>query len=203
MLRGEGSLVGIFRLFVRKRMAVAAGCLAWQLVGCNSAIGVTPNIQVPANYRNWPPFIMNVDRATTSNPTVPPQIRDIYLNQAGTAVQEGEAFPDGTVFVMDVFGVQQDGSGNLQLDDNGHPMKDKLLKILLMGKELGWNAYRPALLSTGDWLYFAYQPDATTQITSGIDGCFDCHLTLSADVDWVFHYKDYFAARASAAVASP
>ena len=37
--------------------------------------------------------------------------------------------------------------------------------------------------------------NAKTELTDPTSSCVDCHLKLAADVDWVYGYKDYFAAR--------
>ena len=178
-----------------EKRCLALSMCAIGVAGCSSSgPNPTPNLQVPINYRNWPAFLLNVDRATTS-PTDPPQVRDIYISSAGATVQKGDAFPDGTVLMMDVFAAKTGDDGKLFLDDRGRPTKGDLLKILMMGKELGWNVFVPEGLKTGDWLFFAYKSDGVTEIKDSTNACSTCHLDLSADVDWVFRYDEYFATR--------
>jgi hemoglobin len=156
--------------------------------GGGSGTGTAPNLLVPSGYRNWPSFLLAVQRDDVA------QIRDIYINRNGANIVQGEAFPDGTVMVMDLFAAQKDPSGALVHDAGGKLVKGDLSKIYLMGKELGWNVYTTPE-PTGDWLYFAYSADAKTELTDPTSSCVDCHLKLAGDVDWIYGYKDYFATR--------
>jgi hypothetical protein len=156
--------------------------------GGGSGTGTAPNLLVPSGYRNWPSFLGAVQRDDVA------QIRDIYINRNGANIVQGEAFPDGTVMVMDLFAAQKDSSGALVHGADGKLVKGDLSKVYLMGKELGWNVYTTPK-PTGDWLYFAYSADATTELTDPTSSCVDCHLKLAGDVDWIYGYKDYFATR--------
>src|SRR5215471_12097907 len=99
------------------KYAMAACALAVALGGCTgmvgdgptggSGTGTAPNLQVPRNYRSWPVFLSAVQREDVA------QIRDIYIDKAATSMQQGDLFPDGTVFVMDLWAAQKDSSGAL------------------------------------------------------------------------------------------
>jgi hypothetical protein len=163
--------------------------------GSGSGTGTAPNLQVPLGYRSWPVFLSAVQRDDVA------QIRDIYIDRNATSMQQGELFPDGTVMVMDLFAAQKDTSGALVKGADGKLVKGALQKVYLMGKELGWNVYTKPQ-PTGDWLYFAYSADATTELTDPTASCVECHLKLTADVDWIYGYKDYFTSRSTTTSAS-
>lgn len=148
-------------------------------------------LNLPADYRSWPVFMQGIQKNATK------QIRDIYVNTQGTRARAGEAFPDGTQFVMEIHSVRLDAAGTPVLDANGQMIKDKLSKVFLMAKGPGWGASAPAALKSGDWIYTSYEGSGAR---SGPDmsSCRACHLPL-ADKDFVFHYDAWFKQRGAAA----
>ncbi|MEP7052677.1 MAG: hypothetical protein ABJB12_20080, partial [Pseudomonadota bacterium] len=45
--------------------------------------GPTPAMPLPADYKTWSPFLMNVQRPDSS------QVRDIYINAIGATAEQG------------------------------------------------------------------------------------------------------------------
>ncbi len=150
-----------------------------------------PTVELPSDYRTWPVFLANVQRADNG------QVRDVYVNPIGATVQQGQPFPMGTVLVMDLFAAQKDDTGAPVLDGNGHLIKAALLKTFVMGKDTGWGNYVSSDLRNGDWLYAAYATDGKTPTADPLPPCFSCHLPLGASQDWVQRYADYFQQRAT------
>ncbi len=176
--------------------------VALVLVCCGGCVGVVtepadtsnamappPHLDVPASYRSWPTFLLGVQRTDNA------QVRDIYVNATGAAATDGQPFPEDTVMVMDLFAAQKASDGTVMQNSDGTLVKGDLLKIFLMGKKTGWQAFAPSGMTNGDWLYFAYQPDGVTQTTDSIPGCFSCHLPLGQSKDWVQRYDEYFEDR--------
>lgn len=168
-------------------MKRALAMCALFVVACNH--GSPPDLAVPASYRAWPVFLSAVQRPDIG------EVRDIYINEVGAGATEGEAFPEGTVLVMDLFQAEQDAAGNFLKDDQGNLVKGALANVFLMGKEAGWGAYAPPDMGNGDWLYFPYEADGTTHVAGPTDACFSCHLPIGASQDWVQRYAEYFKDR--------
>ena len=142
---------------------------------------------VPAGYQNWPRFLVNVQRPDAK------QVRDIYVNTIGAAVQKGRAFADGTVFVMENYAARENPDGTLMTGADGKLVKGNLLRVFLMGKGRGWGASAPEGLANGDWVYASYgadgKPAADVTLT-----CRACHIPY-ARFDFVHRYDEYFEQR--------
>lgn len=147
-------------------------------------------LNLPANYTAWPVFMRDIQRTDLK------QIRDIYVNQVGTRTRAGEAFPNGTWFVMEIHSVKLNADGSPALDSAGKMSKDKLSRVFLMAKGAGWGDSVPAALKNGDWIYTAFEGSGTRS-SPDQSSCRACHLPL-ASKDYVFHYDAYFQQRAAA-----
>ncbi|MCZ4304436.1 cytochrome P460 family protein [Zoogloeaceae bacterium G21618-S1] len=165
--------------------------------GCASHRGAEPmakvpgdgDIGVPATYRSWPAFVPTVDKVEGA------QVREIYINPVGLTTQKGEAFPAGTVSVMELYAARKDAAGKLLMNAEGRLIKGPLSKIFVMAKGEGWGARLPAgTVGNGDWVYGAWQADGKTAATSDFSGCRSCHLPM-AKTDFVARYDEHFMAR--------
>ena len=146
------------------------------------------DLAVPVNYREWPVFLADIDRVDAK------QIRDIYISHAGSMTKAGEAFPDGTISVMELWNPQMTTSGDLKMDADGKLVKADLKAIYLMAKSTGAGEMVPENLRNGDWVYSAYQADGVTSNGPDATACRACHTPV-ADKDWVHRYDEYFAHR--------
>lgn len=173
--------------------AVCVAGLALGLAGCGSMqsdkMAAMPagdgDVAVPAGYRSWARFVPTVDKPDG-------QIREIYINRQGLQAQRGEAFPSGTVSVMEIYAPRKNAAGEPIRGTDGRLEKDRLAKIFVMAKGAGWGRALPSgTLSNGDWLYGAYLADATTPATNDFSGCRSCHAPL-ADKDYVARYDEHF-----------
>jgi hypothetical protein len=177
-----------------KRVCIAA-ILATLLGGCAQ---VTPGPQtekprdgelpVPASYKTWPKFLSNVQRPDVK------QIREIYMNPIGHSTKMGEAFPDGTISVMEIYKAREADDGSPLRGADGKLVKGELLKIGVMGKGEGWGESAPPELRNGDWVYAMYMADAKTKAPDDTATCRACHLPLK-DQDYIFRYDEYFQKR--------
>ena len=168
------------------RLVVSVIGIAALLAGCANQRRETVllkdnELALPADYKSWPKFLSNIQRADNK------QVREIYINRPGTATARGAAFPNGTVFVMEIHKANPGADGRLE--------KGELAKIFVMGKNPGWGAaVSPAELRTGDWIYSAYKADGQTPSSDDIAQCRACHLPL-AKQDFVHRYDEYFDQR--------
>lgn len=140
---------------------------------------------MPSNYTNWPMFIGDIDKVEGK------QVRDIYINTNGVELKKGDDFPNGTVFVMDLYSAQLKADDTPKMDASGKLMKDKLTKVFIMEKSKGSGATAPESLANGDWVYTAYNADGT-KADVNYEACRGCHLAQVSDKDFIFHYNQYF-----------
>lgn len=177
---------------------ISVTVLAIALVSCAQVPSVTVankfkdgELPVPANYQNWPKFLSEIQRPDVK------QVREIYLNPIGHSTKAGEAFPNGTVSVMEIYKAREAADGSALKGSDGKFVKGELLKIAVMGKDAGWGeSVTPVELKNGDWIYAIYLADAKTKAPDDTSTCRACHLPL-ADKDYVFRYDEYFQKRTS------
>lgn len=145
-------------------------------------------LAVPADYRSWPIFLNHVDRPDLK------QVRDIWINPIGARARSGQDFANGTQLVMALYAAKTHPDGTLLTVAGGKLVKDKLLKVFIMGKDAGWGQGAPEGLKNGDWIYAAYLADAKTPSGDPSGPCRTCHLPLAGQ-DFVFRSDEYFSSR--------
>lgn len=145
-----------------------------------AALAGTPkdgDLPVPAGYQNWYKFVDTVEKPNG-------QIREIYINDVGIRANKGDAFPYGTVSVMEIYTSKKKADGSLA--------KDKLSKVFVMGKGAGWGQSLPAdNMPNGEWVYSAYKADAKTPATNDFKACRSCHAPLQS-TDYIARYDEHF-----------
>ena len=142
---------------------------------------------LPADYKSWPKFLIEIQRPDVK------QVRDIYVNAKGYAASKGATFPNGTIFVMENYKVDENADGTPKKNMDGKLVKGPLLRAFVMGKGEGWGASAPEGLRNGDWVYASYGADGKpTQ--DPIAPCRACHLPLTGK-DFVHRYDEYFEKR--------
>lgn len=176
------------------KIALAAAASLAVLAGCASTPPAPPTkdgeLAMPTGYKAWPRFLPTIDREDVK------QVRDIYMNPAATKVARGEAFPQGSRFVMEIYAAAANADGSLRKDAAGRLVKGNLMHVYVMGKEANWGADVPETARNGNWIYSAYKPDGSSN-TPIVNTCRACHTPLKKE-DFVFHYDRYFAERKSA-----
>lgn len=171
--------------------ALAAAAL---LAACASSPAPTPmsaplqdgEVPVPANYRAWPKFLSEIQRADLK------QVREIYVNPTGARAQAGQRFAHGTVFVMENYAAQQDGAGQPMKGADGKLVKGSLLRVFVMSKGPGFGS--AAEVKNGEWAYAAYDA-ANNKTADNLGACRTCHAPLATS-DFVFRTDESLAARA-------
>jgi len=148
------------------------------------------DLAVPENYKSWPKFLSEIQRADNK------QVRDIYINPTGNSAKMGEAFPNGTISVMEIYKAREAADGTPLKGPDGKFIKGDLLKIAVMGKGPGWgDTVSPPELRNGDWVYSMYMGDGKSKAPDDTATCRACHLPLK-DKDYIFRYDEYFQKRA-------
>ena len=147
-------------------------------------------LPLPADYKSWPKFLSDVQRPDSK------QVRELYINPIGNSAKMGEAFPNGTITVMEIYKAQEAAEGTPLKGPDGKLVKGELQKIGVMAKGSGWGESAPPELRNGDWIYTMYMADGKTKAPDDYATCRACHLPLK-DKDYVFRYDEYFQKRAN------
>ena len=144
-------------------------------------------IVMPTGYQTWPKFLAGVQRPDVK------QVRDIYINTVGYKTRAGDAYAQGSTFVMEIWGVKSNADGSPVAGPDGTLVKDKITKIFLMQKGPGFGAKVPRELKNGDWVFGSYDPTGA-KIAEPFASCRGCHLPLASQ-DFVWRYDEHFATR--------
>jgi len=159
-----------------------AACAAMQ----TASVPKDGELALPADYKSWPVFVKEVQK--------PDAVRDLYVNPVGARAAQGQMFPNGTQFVMEIYSARKAADGTVEKDAAGKLVKDKLAKVFVMGKGEGWGQDVPDNVKTGAWVYAAYGPDGQP-LKANFQECRACHVPL-AQKDFVHRYDEYFEKRA-------
>lgn len=176
----------MFGLYAASALLLLAGCQSGPMSGGYAAAPSDGDIAVPADYRSWSRFVPTVDKAKAG------QVREIYINDVGLQADRGDAFPPGTVSVMEIYKAQRDKAGSLVRDGRGRLVKDDLASIFVMQKGSDWGRRQPGgVIDNGDWVYGAFKADGMTMATNDFGKCRECHQPLAGD-DYVARYAEHF-----------
>ena len=170
------------------------------IMGCSSMV-MTPSAQsgampkdgelaFPSGYTSFPVFLSGVQK--------PDAVRDLYVNPVGAKTQAGQAFPNGSTLVMEIYNAKKDAAGNFEKGADGLLIKADLAKVFVMHKEAGWGANAPENLKNGDWIFSAFKPNGE-RLEVDYTKCRSCHLPLGDSKDYVHRYDEYFEKRAHGA----
>jgi cytochrome c553 len=110
------------------------------------------------------------------------QVRYLYANDTAVqAARAGEALPDGSYLIVEIFARQQDADGNPILDGDGQPVAGERTGYNVMAREAGWGDRVPSLLRNENWLYANL--DARGNVNTGANqaACLACHVPLTQD----------------------
>lgn len=163
---------------------VAAGCS--QMDGKPVSRLVDGQLDLPQDYRNWPAFLVGVQREDVK------QVRDIYMNDEARRAKPGQAYGDGSVFVMENWSVKLDADGKPVKGPDGKLVKDKLAAVFVMGKNPGWGDGVPEAQRNGNWIYSAFKGNGDANGEARYDACRSCHAPLK-DKDFVFRVDEHHA----------
>lgn len=126
-------------------------------------------------------------------------VRYVYGNDAAASVGPGEAYPYGSILVMDVYRAERDASEAIVVDENGRFVRGELVGHFIQRKERGFGeAYGEN--RSGEWEYVAYRPDQSAMIPPENTGnCAKCHNEQAgASRDYVFRSELQFASASGA-----
>jgi hypothetical protein len=72
------------------------------------------------------------------------------VNPVGAKPQHGQAFPNGSILVMEIYNAKKNAEGTFEKGTDGNLVKAVLAKVFVMQKEAGWGNIAPENLKNGD-----------------------------------------------------
>jgi len=177
------------------REILLAGIM-FSIMGCGG-MSMTPSAQsagtpkdgelaFPSDYQSYPTFLQGVQK--------PNAVRDLYISQTGAGAQQGEAFPNGSILVMESHKAKKNADDSFVKGRDGNLVRDGLAKIFVMQKGAGWGGNAPDGLKTGDWIYSAFKPNGD-RLDFEYGKCRSCHMPVGEAKDYVPRYDEYFMKR--------
>ncbi|MFO0774692.1 MAG: cytochrome P460 family protein [Nitrospiraceae bacterium] len=152
-----------------------------------AAVPKDGELRYPTDYKNWASFLQDVQRPDVK------QVRDIYINQAGTRVTDGQPFAVGSVMVMELYKAKMDGDAPVTTAD-GKLVKGDLAKVFVMEKGPStWGQDVPDNLKNGTWVFSAYGPDGKP-LAEDFTKCRACHTPV-ASKDFTHRFDEYLQQR--------
>lgn len=145
---------------------------------------------IPADYKSWPKMLSAVQRPDAK------QVREMYIDPKGDQTRAGDAFPHGTVMVMENYAAVAKPDGTLETGADGKLVKGNLVRIFIMEKAKGAGQDVPEALRNGEWVYAAYTPDGK-KTEDPFAPCRACHAPLTEKKDFVQRYDEYFQKHAT------
>lgn len=162
-----------------------------------SSMTITPSAQsgsmpkdgelaFPSDYKSFPVFLSGIQK--------PDAVRDLYINLVGANAQQGEAFGNGSILVMEIYNAKKNSEGTFEKGADGNLVKADLAKVFVMQKDAGWGKGAPENVKNGDWIYSAFKANGE-RLDVDYATCRGCHLPLGDSKDYVHRYDEYFAKR--------
>ncbi|MDR4496021.1 MAG: cytochrome P460 family protein [Nitrospirales bacterium] len=181
---------------MRKLIVLSVLSVLFPFIGCGS-MSMTPSSQsggvprdgelmFPKDYKSFPAFLTGIQK--------PDAVRDLYINPVGAKAQSGQAFPDGSIMVMEIYNAKKNTAGEFEKGANGTLVKADLAKVFVMQKGAGWGKHAPDILKNGDWIYSAFKANGE-RLDVDYAACRGCHLPLGDSKDYVHRYDEYFSKR--------
>jgi hypothetical protein len=180
----------ILRIVMAAAIAVLAGCTQMSTTSSYRAPMKDGDAVVPADYRTWPKMLSAVQRPDAK------QVREMYIDPKGHQTKAGDAFPYGTVMVMENYAAAARPDGSLETGPDGKLVKGSLVRVFVMEKSKGAGQDVPDALRNGEWVYAAYTPDGK-KTEDPYAPCRACHAPLTEKKDFVQRYDEYFQKRAA------
>ena len=161
--------------------ALAAG--AALLAIATSASADDKRIAYPKGYQESFTNYLNTERQNGK------QLARFYANDVAMKGAESGEFPDGSIFIMEVY--------KAKADKDGKPVRSKNLKRLIRGdlaavmvkqKGEGWGAdYKGEGMDVGDWEFAGFKGDGS-RLDKDFATCRSCHSEMK-DSAFLFSYE--------------
>lgn len=151
-------------------------CLAAAIIlGVSVAVAAAAAaVTLPKGYKKW---AKSKQQVVTDRKSLFYGIHHTYVNSKALPVyKKGGIYPEGSVFIVEQFGIRQDG---------GKALPGKKSMIVMMKKDKRFP-------QTGGWQFAGFSPDGKPSGLDPVKNCFGCHQKDAADRDYVLsRYRDF------------
>ena len=171
------------------KLANFLGAAAVAVAGFASSVVALEDrvLEFPADYKTAFSNYIISDRVQNEE-----QVISLFANDvAREAARAGQALPDGSVLVGEIYGVKKDADGGVVESPLGRRIPDKLLAIVVMERRAAWAEQYPEDLKLGGWEFEVFSP-AGENLAKDTAGCRECHAPLG-DSDFLWSL-DHIAA---------
>ena len=132
------------------------------------AVGAAEKVSLPRGYEKW---AKSKEKVVTDKNSPFYGIHYIYVDKkALPAYQKGAGYPEGSRFVVEFFGIREEG---------GKQVAGKKSMVVLMKKDKKQTA-------TGGWLFAGFGADGKPSGVDPVKNCFECHLKEAKDREFVY-----------------
>ena len=153
----------------------------------------TDRVGYPDNYKQTFKLMYVHDRGPNG------QARVICGNDLAASAAPGQAYPYGSILVMETYRAKQE-AGKIVKDDKGHFIREALAGVFVMRKEQGFGVDYGQWRS-GEWEYVAFRPGSKDYATAptASNSCAACHASGSSEkFDFTFrtslrHQADHYS----------
>ncbi|MEO1281761.1 MAG: cytochrome P460 family protein [Pseudomonadota bacterium] len=154
--------------------AVAATVMGFVLVGNSQADDLSKRVAFPAGYETTFKNYVSLDRTGNDD-----QIIRLFANeQAVKAAQAGEALPDGSVLIGEIYKAKKNEKGEVIESGLGRRIRGKFAAVAVMEKRAGWGDAFSDDLKNGDWDFAIFSPSGERLTKKNVDSCRSCHAPL-------------------------
>jgi cytochrome c553 len=122
------------------------------------------------------------------------QVKVHYVNAKGwAAVSAGQALPDGTLILVEVYSARLDADKKPIIDATGHFIPDQLRGYTAMARDTGWGDDIPEMLRNENWNYAVFTADRAPRAGINQAECLACHKPKAAE-SYIFSMKELSSA---------
>ncbi len=113
------------------------------------------------------------------------QIMIMWANDtARKAARAGEAMPDGSILIGEIWKAKKDSSGEVIESQIGRRIPTEMAAIVLMERKASWADQYPDDMKVGGWEFEVFSP-AGENLNKDTTACRECHQPLDAtDYTW-------------------
>jgi len=138
------------------------------------AVGAAEKVSLPKGYEKW---AKSKEKVVTDKNSPFYGIHYLFVDKkALPAYQKGKGYPEGSRFVVEFYGIKEEG---------GKQVAGKKSMVVLMKKDKKQSA-------TGGWLFAGFNADGTPSKVDPVKNCFECHDRDAKARDYVIStYADF------------
>lgn len=110
--------------------------------------------------------------------TKPEQVMSFWGNDiAREAARAGEALPDGSVLIGEIYGAKKDADGNVMTSELDRRIPEELKVVLVMERKAEWADQYEGDMKVGGWEFEVYNANGEN-LNKDTTACRECHAPM-------------------------